>query len=278
MKEPPSSETPYRGPVAFVLSSGGSMGAAQVGMLKALVEHHVLPDLVVGSSIGAVNGAGFAESPTPEGVEHLEEVWHSLDPRELLPRRRLAPARALTRRGEAINPSDGLLQVVQRTFSALTFEELKVPFHCVATEVVTARETWFDSGPLPEAVLASTAIPAIYPAVEIEGRRYVDGGVVVDVPIRRAADLGARTLYVLGLARLNRPWSEPRRPLHAAIEAYWVARRHRFQRDLDALPDEVTVHLLEVDPPPGIRFHDVAYTTHLIDTGHETASAYLESL
>jgi NTE family protein len=99
--------------------------------------------------------------------------------------------------------------------------------------------------------------------------------VVVDVPIRRAAELGARTLYVLGLARLTRPWSEPRRPLQAAIEAYWVARRHRFQRDLESLPADVTVHLLEVDPPPGLRFHDVAYTTHLLHTAHEAATTYL---
>jgi NTE family protein len=103
----------------------------------------------------------------------------------------------------------------------------------------------------------------------------VDGGVLVDVPIRRAVELGAKTLYVLGLGRLSREWSEPRRPLDAAIEAYWIARRHRFQRDLDALPPDVTLHVLPHDQPPRLRFDDCAYSAELIDMGYEATTAYL---
>lgn len=266
------------GPVAFVLSSGANLGAAQVGMLRALLRHDVYPDLVVGASVGAINGAAFAEHPSLDGIARLEQVWRTLDPRDLLPRGRMVSAVALARRGEAVHPPDGLRQTVRRAFSSASFEDLKTPFQCVATDVVTAREAWFDSGPLAEAVLASTALPAVYPAVEIDGRRYVDGGVVVDVPIRRAAELGARTLYVLGLARLSRAWSEPRRPLDAAIEAYWVARRHRFQRDLESLPDGVTVHLLTDEVPPRLRFSDVAYTAELIESGNNMTAAYLDAL
>lgn len=266
------------GPVAFVLPSGANMGAVQVGMLRALVERHVYPDVIVGSSVGAVNGAGFADDPTPRGIDRLEHVWCTLDPRDLLPRRRVSSAVALTRRGEGIHPTNGLRRTIARVLTASTFEELKTPLHCVATEVLHAREAWFDSGPLPDVVLASAALPAVYPAVEIDGRRYMDGGVLVDVPIRRAAELGARTLYVLGLGRLSREWTEPRRPLDAAIEAYWIARRHRFQRDLDALPADVTLHLLPHEQPAKLRFDDVAPIAELIHMGYAATLAYLDHL
>jgi NTE family protein len=266
---------PTPGPVAFALPSGANMGAIQVGMLRALVEHHIYPDLVLGSSIGAVNGAGFADDPTPRGIDRLERIWCTIAARDLFPRRRVSSAVALARRGPGIHPADGLRQVIVRMMAANSFEELKTPFHCVATEVQQAREAWFDSGPLVDVLLASTALPAVFPAVEIGGRRYMDGGVVVDVPIRRAVELGARTVYVLGLGRLAREWAEPRRPLDAAIEAYWIARRHRFQRDLAALPDDVTLHVLPHDQPARLRFDDVAPIGALIQMGYDATRKYL---
>jgi NTE family protein len=101
---------------------------------------------------------------------------------------------------------------------------------------------------------------------------------VVDVPIRRAVELGARTLYVLGLGRLSREWSEPRRPLDAAVEAYWVARRHRFQRDLDAMPGDVTLHLLPHEQPAKLRFDDPTHSAELIQMGYASTAAYLAQL
>jgi NTE family protein len=273
-----SAPVPTPGPVAFVMSSGANLGAVQVGMLRALTECDICPDVVVGSSVGAINGAGFSDDPTDSGIARLENIWCTIDSRDLLPRRRVSSAWALARRGAAIHPTYGLRQVMSRVFRAATFEELKTPFHCVATDVLHAREAWFTSGPLTDVVLASAALPAVYPPVEIDGQWYMDGGVVVDVPIRRAVELGARTLYVLGLGRLSREWAEPRRPFDAAVEAYWVARRHRFQRDLDAMPDDVTIHMLPHEQPAKLRFDDCAYSAELIDMGYASTIAYLAQL
>jgi NTE family protein len=267
------------GPVAVVLSSGANMGAVQVGVLRALVEHGVRPDLVVGCSIGALNGAALAHDPTVAGVARLEEAWTTADARGVIPRPWLPPAVALIRRGESVASRDGLHRLIERSVAATSFADLAVPFHCVATDVEACTDAWFSEGPLLDALLASAAMPAMFPPVTIDGRRYIDGAVVNDVPVRRAVALGARTVYVVEVGPLStRDWSVSRRPLGAAIEAYWVARRHRFRRELEAVPPDVEVHLMPHGDPPRLRLGDFTRTPDLIAGAHAASSAYLDAL
>jgi predicted acylesterase/phospholipase RssA len=193
------------GPVAFVLSGGGNLGALQIGMLRALAERHLRPDLIVGCSVGAINGAGLAEDASLAGVARMERLWRDLDSTELMPGGLLPGAMALARKGEAIHGNDGLRKALETHLRARSFEELTIPFQCVATDVLGVREAWFASGPLIEPILASCAIPAVYPAVEIDGVRYLDGAIVDEVPMSRAVELGARTLYVLQVSGFSRP-------------------------------------------------------------------------
>ena len=260
-----------------MLSGGGNLGALQLGMLRALLEHDVRPDLVVGCSVGAINGAGFADAPTVEGIAGIEAMWVDLDKHDLLPSG-WANAVALARRGEAIHDLSGLRHMAEETLRATTFEELAVHFECVATDVAGAREVWFDSGPIVEPILASSALPAIYPAVEIDGVRYLDGGIVNDVPISRAVELGARTIYILQVGSFMRTRREPRRPLDVVVQAYWVARHHRFKRELDALPPDVDVHVLPTGETPRMRFNDFTHSATLIARAHEASTAYLDEL
>lgn len=262
--------------VAFVLSSGSSLAAAQVGMLRALLDQDIHPDMIIGCSGGAFNGVSFAEEPTLSRVDHLEHIWTTTPVKDALPRQWLSPAMALLGRGQSIHPTAGLSELLGRMVTASTFEELKTPFQCVATDVLDATEKWFDSGPLQQAVVASAATPVMFSPVEIDGRAYIDGGVVNDVPVRRAAELGAGTVYVLEVGRLSRPWSEPTRPVGMAVEAYWIARRHRFQREMAAVPEDVDVHLLPHNSPRDLRFHDIARSAELIEGAYQTAMAYLE--
>jgi NTE family protein len=182
---------------------------------------------------------------------------------------------ALARRGEAINGNDGLRRALEAQLRARTFEELAVPFQCVATDVIGVREVWFTSGPLIDPILASAAIPAVYPAVEIDGVRYLDGAVVDDVPMNRAVELGATTLYVLQVSAFARPRPEPRRPLDVAVQSYWIGRHHRFKRDLDAMPAEVEVHLLPTGQTPTMRYNDFTRSAELIALAYEASRAYL---
>jgi NTE family protein len=261
-------------PVAFVLSGGGNLGALQIGMMRALLEHDIRPDLIVGCSVGAINGAGLAEDPTLAGALRLERLWRALDGKELMPAGWLPNPVAIARRGEAIHESQGLRRHLEQTLTARTFEELAVPFQCVATDVVGVREVWFRSGPLIEPILASAALPAVYPAVEIDGVRYLDGGIVDDVPMSRAVELGARTLYVLQVGLFSRPRPEPKRPLDVAVQAYWIARHHRFKRELAAMPSDIDLHLLPTGQTPYMRYNDFTRTSELISLAYEASSAY----
>ena len=260
---------------AFVLSGGGNLGALQVGMLHALLDHGVEPDLLVGCSVGAINGAGLADDPTREGVAHMEKVWRELEGENLMPSGWLPNAVALARRGEAIHDHQGLRSMAEDSLRSTTFEDLQVPFQCVATDVAGVREVWFSSGPLVVALLASAALPAVYPAVEIDGVRYLDGGIVDDVPVSRAVELGATRIYVLQVGSFTRPRPEPRRPLDVAVQSYWIARHYRFKRDLLAMPPGVEVHVLPAGDRPKMRYNDFTHTGTLIDVAYAASSAYL---
>jgi NTE family protein len=264
-----------RGPVVFVLSGGGNLGALQIGMLRALAERGIRPDLVLGCSVGAINGAGLAEDPTPAGVGRLERLWRDLDGKQLMPSGVLPPAVALARKGEAISDNAGLRRELEERLRARTFEELAVPFQCVATDVIGVREMWFTSGPLIDPILASAALPAVYPSVVIDGVRYLDGAIVDDVPVGRAVELGARTIYVLQVSGFARPRPEPRRPLDVAIQSYWIARHHRFKRELEAVPAHVEVHLLPTGQTPTMRYNDFTRSAELMSLAYEASSDYL---
>jgi len=246
-------------------------------MLRALLEHHVRPDLVVGCSVGALNGAAFAAEPNLVGVARLEELWRSLDGRDVMPSGRLPSAVQMARKGEAIHDNEGLRRIVSSVLKVETFEECEVPFECVATAVEAAAEVWFSEGPIVDPILASSAIPSVYPAVEIDGVRYLDGAIVNDIPISRALDLGATTIYVLHVGSFDRPRPEPKRPLDVAVQAYWIARRHRFQRDLDHLPEGVEVIVLPTGAPPLIAFNDFTHSETLMSSAYKASAADLDA-
>lgn len=264
-------------PVAFVLGGGGNLGAVQVGMLRALAEHGITPDLVVGCSVGALNGVAFAQDPSLVGVARLEQLWRTLDGREVMRSGWMPTAVQFARRGVAIHDNDGLRRTIETVLAIERFEDLTVPFECVATDLDGAREKWFSSGRLLEPILASSALPSVYPPVEIDGIRYIDGAVVNDIPVSRAVELGGRRLYVLHVGSFDRPMPSPRRPLDIAVQAYWIARRHRFNRDLATLPKGVEVVLLPPGDPPRIRFDDFTRSRELIDAAYAASSALLDA-
>ncbi|MEZ5239421.1 MAG: patatin-like phospholipase family protein [Microthrixaceae bacterium] len=169
---------------AFVLSGGGNLGALQVGMLLALAEQEIVPDVVLGCSVGALNGAAYSRAPTVAGVHRLARRWSEIDSPTLMPSSFVPNALQLLRKGASLHDSSGLRRTLEAMLGdQLTFESLALEFQCVATNVETAMGHWFDRGDLVPAVMASAALPAVYPPVEIGGVRYLDGGVVDNVPI-----------------------------------------------------------------------------------------------
>jgi NTE family protein len=270
------------GQVAFVLGGGGLLGAHEVGMLRALLEAGIVPDLVVGTSVGAINGVVVAEDPTAGAVRRLADLWLDLDSSDLFGGSVLGRLSTLARTRTSLHTDRPLRNGLEGHLTARTFEELAVPFQCVAANVERAAEHWFHTGPLVDAVLASCAVPGLLPPVELDGRTYLDGGLVHSIPVGRAVALGARTLYILQVGRIEQPLSAPQRPWEVGLVAFEVARRHRFAADMAALPAGVTAHLLPTGAPDRpsdlrsqLRYRDRSGIGRRIDSAYAATRAYL---
>ena len=263
------------GSTAFVLSGGGTLGATQVGMLRALVEADVTADLVVGVSVGALNGAAFAAAPDRSGVAELARLWRGLTAEQIYPRDRLhGPWRYFQSRA-SVYPPDGLRAVISEFLPYHDLAEAAVPIHVVAAALPGITERWFARGPVVDVLAASAALPGLYPPVTLDGEQLIDGGVVDNVPIRRAVELGARRIFVLLAAPNDRVW--PDRPFRMILEAFAVAHRARFLRDLADVPAGVEVTVIAPEKVPAADFRDFDHTDELLVAGHEAACAALAS-
>jgi NTE family protein len=271
------------GPVAFVLGGGGVLGAVQVGMLRALFRAGIRPDLVIGTSIGAVNGALVAAEPTESVTERLVRLWASPEASAVYGDSVARQLRRFAARTHLHSPQP-LRKLLERELGEGTqFEELKVPFRCCAASIERAAEHWFDRGPLIDAVLASAAVPGLLPPSEIAGEHYVDGGIVNSIPVGEAVDAGAQQIFVLQVGRVERPLTPPRRPWEVAQVAFEIARRHRFAREMAALPDEVDVHVLptgggELRDDTPWAYRDMAAVGRRISRAYTASRRYLASV
>jgi len=268
---------------AFVLGGGGLLGAGEVGMLRALLETGVVPDLVVGTSVGAVNGAAVAADPTLEAIDDLTAVWRSLAHSALYRGGAVRRARHFARTRTSVHPNEPLRDLLLDRFGDRRIEDLPVPFQCVAASIERAAEHWFTDGPLVEAVLASSAVPGVLPPVRIGDEHFLDGGLVNSIPVGRAVALGATVVHVLQVGRIDRPLQAPTKPWEVASVAFEIARRHRFAREMADLPTDIEVHLLPngADEAPrtadlsALRYRDFATVERRIDQAYTATLEYL---
>ncbi|MGH2829733.1 MAG: patatin-like phospholipase family protein [Actinomycetota bacterium] len=271
--------------VAFALGGGGPNGAYEVGMLQALLERGIRPDLVVGTSVGALNGAAVAAEPTLETAGRLREIWTTLNEERLFGGSLFAGAATLVRSRTHLHSNRALRALIARLLPAERFEDLAVPFQCVAACIERAAEHWFHDGPLVDAILASAALPGVLPPVQIGGEHFVDGGIVNSIPISRAVELGATEIYVLHVGRVDRPLRPPRTPVQVALVAFEIARRHRFARDLATLPVGVVAHVLPNGEPKRpsagdlsqLNYRDFKAVARRIDRARRATAEYLAS-
>jgi NTE family protein len=230
---------------AFVLGGGGVLGAAEVGMLKALLAAGITPDVVVGTSIGAVNGAILAADPTPAGVRRLAAVWENAVKDGPLGRSLRSRISAIAmHRARASSHPEPLQRLLAENLHVTLIEELPVEFACVAASIERAAEHWFTAGPIIPAVLASAALPGVFPPVQIGDEHFIDGGIVNSIPLDRARTMGADRAFVLQVGRIEQPLTAPQKPWEVPIVAFEVARRARFHGSLVRSEGRLEVHVL----------------------------------
>lgn len=260
--------------VAFVLSGGGVLGAVQVGQLRALIEACIVPDVLVGTSVGALNAAAVAADPTPSGVDLLADVWLSLHGDDLFPGSRVQRALHFVRKGDHLYSNEGIRALV-RKLSVGSFEEMQKPLSIVAANLRTGAEHVFESGPVAPALVATTALPGIFPPVLIDGELYVDGGIVNNVPISVAAELGARRIYVLTCGAPKPTTLEIRRPLDVLLQAFAHSRAARVDLDLRRFADVADLRFIPPPAPRPIRFNDTSHTERLMSEAYDLTRAYI---
>jgi NTE family protein len=262
---------------AFVLSGGGSLGAVQVGMMQALEQRGVVPDLLVGASAGAINAAFVAgRGFTAAALDDLAGVWRGLRRQDVFP---FAPHRhllALAGRRPSLCSADGLTRLIDAHISYDQLEDATVPVHIVTTDVLSGLEVTLSRGDAVRAVLASSAIPAVLPAVEIGGRLLFDGGVADNTPISQAVALGADRVVVLPAGVACALASPPRSAVATAVHALTLLIEQRLALDVAAYEERTELIVMPPLCPLAVPSIDFRRAADLIDRARRSAGSWLD--
>jgi NTE family protein len=265
-------------PVAFVLSGGAGLGAIQVGMLRALYERGITPDLIVATSAGAINGAFIAgRSQSVETAEALAAIWQQEVRRgQVFPLNPLTGLLGFLGARPHLVPDSGLRRLVEDHVETERLEQLPVPLHVVAVDVITGEEALLSAGPLVEAVMASSAIRAVMPPVPWESRKLMDGGVANNTPISHAIALGAREIYVLPTGHACALERAPGTALGMALHALSLLTHSRLITDIELHRHEAKLVVLPPPCPLAIAPIDFGHAPELVGRSLHDARAFLD--
>ena len=263
--------------VAFVLSGGASLGAVQVGMLRGLYERGIVPDLIVGTSVGAINGAFIASRPqTVETADALAQIWRGVRRGQVFPLRPLSGLLGFLGSRDHLVPESGLRRLIAEHMTYDRLEQVPIEFHLVAVDVLTGAELRLSRGPALEAVLASAAIPAVLPPVAWEGRAVMDGGVANNTPISHAVALGARTVYVLPTGHACALEQPPASALGMALHALTLLAQSRLIADVESHRDLARLVVMPPPCPLAIQPIDFAHAEELVERSLADARRFLD--
>jgi NTE family protein len=262
--------------IGFVLSGGANLGSIHVGMLQGLLEAGVKPDIVVGTSIGAVNAAYIASDPSLEAVEQLRRLWCDVRARDIFPLSPVHNARALFRQGGFFS-SHCWRKFLTERLPYRDFEETAVPLRIMATNFEDGRSVVLDKGPVVEAVLASTALPGIFPPHEIDGAYFLDGAISDQLPLKVALEAGADTIYVMAVSVAS-PAPDRRSPLAILRHSLTILLFPRIRLEALNLPgDHEKVRIVQVPSvQTQVSLWDMSRHDELICTAYDSTKDFLE--
>jgi NTE family protein len=264
--------------VAFVLSGGAGLGAIQVGMLRALYECGIRPNLIVGTSAGALNGAFIASRPqTVDTADALGAIWRGLRRGQVFPVNPLTGLLGFVGARDHLVPESGLRRLISKHVEGDELDDLLIPLHVVAVDVISGDELRLSHGPLSDAVLASCAIPGVLEPVAWGDRTLMDGGVANNTPISHAVELGARRIYVLPTGHACALEEPPRGALDMALHAVSLLTHRRLVDDIERhRPD---AELIVLPPPCPLSITPIEFDRagELIERALDDARKFLAS-
>ena len=264
-------------PVAFVLSGGTSLGAIQVGMLMGVFEAGIVPDLLVGTSVGAINAASVGQGFTKSRLQHLASICSELKTSDIFGRPGLRSALGLLSGRGALSSSDNLFRLLKENLPQ-SHSDLVIQTAVVATEFHSGRPAILSEGDLALNVLASSAIPMIFPRVSVGGRQLVDGGVVAHVPLAQAEMLGAQTMVVFDAGYPCKLSKLPKGPIEKALHFITLMLHRQSFGLLSVLNQNLTVIYLPAPCPLDVPAYDFSQSSRLISAGFKSARSFLSQL
>jgi NTE family protein len=262
------------GKTAFVFTGGGSLGAIQVGMLRVLLAAGVHPDFVVGASVGAINASYFASVPTLEGVATLERLWTGLRRSDIFPFTFSSAIGLLRHPGNLVDPG-GLRNIIELNLPFARLEDTQIPLHIMATNL-QGLGVRLSTGPAVEAILASTAIPGIFPPVEIEGEPLIDGAVAANTPMRLAVGLGASRVIILPTGYACALKEPPKSAVGKALHAITLMINWQLMHELEHIAADIQVHLVPTLCPLAVSPFDFSSSRELIERAARSSQKWIE--
>ena len=263
-------------PVAFVFSGGAALGAIQVGMLKALQTHGIYPDLITGTSVGALNGAVIADHGLKEGISILEQLWYELKDGDAFPGGRLTHLRHLISQRTSIYSNHGLHNIIKRTLRSTRFEQLQLPFGALAANVMNNHGAMFHQGDLHKALLASSAIPGVYPPVKIGDQHYVDGAMVANLPLRFALKMGAKSIVALDAGEMCHRRELPTSILDMYLTMMGATLRQRVRIEAPQCAKQVPLLYLPTPCSLNRNMTDFSQGAAMMAAGESISDAFLQ--
>jgi NTE family protein len=261
---------------AFVLSGGASLGSIQVGMLEALYERGIRPDLIVGTSAGALNGAYLASRPqTVATARELGEIWRGLRRNQVFPVNPFTGLLGFLGARSHLVPDSGLRSLVTEHTDVERIEDSPVELHLIATDAQTGEEVRLSRGSLVDAVMASSAIPGVLPAIERNGRTLIDGGVSNNAPISHAVELGASEIYVLAVGAACELAEPPKSALAMLVQASSLLVGHRLAGDIAEFSTRANLVVLPAPCPIDVQPTDFGRADELIGRARDDARRVL---
>ena len=262
---------------AFVLAGGGSLGAVQVGMLAAFARQGIVPDFVVGASVGAINAAYYAAEPDQRGVARLKRIWRQLRRTDVFPFSPVASLLGLFGKTDHLIAPTALRLLIESELPYQRLEDAPLPCHVVATDALEGTEVILSSGEAAPALLASAAIPAVFPPVNIDGRFLLDGGVANNTPVSTAVTLGATRVIVLPTGISCRLEAPPRGALGLALHALNLLIMRHLVKDIERFAGVIEVIVVPPLCPLTTTSYDFSQSANLIRRAEATTRLWLRT-
>ena len=261
----------------FVLSGGSGLGSVQVGMVKALFEEGIIPDFLVGTSVGAINTAFLGGNPTLDGVYELERIWMSVRREDVFPVSVFRTIINIFKKKNFLVSPKGLRSLLERNIHYNTLADARVPCLLIATDLLTGEQVVLTSGNVIDAVLASTALPGIYPPVEMMGRFLVDGGLSGNTPLSVAAEYGAEEVFILSAGYPRTLDRMPSGLLDTFAHSLNILIDQQFLRDVEFYERDILIHIVPPVYSLGRSFYDLSATAEYLSLAYESTRRWLQT-